>query len=104
MLGLAIIDMQRWMFRYPERAAQIPLLVGNVNALASAFVEIGLPIFDVRDDPQNRPKVAADDRTGIGSRAQSTIVSNRGSLSRLYFRIGAADSHSAGSDFRRSRS
>jgi nicotinamidase-related amidase len=48
MLGLVIIDMQRWMFRYPERAAQIPLLVGNVNALANAFNETGLPIFDVR--------------------------------------------------------
>jgi nicotinamidase-related amidase len=48
MLGLVIIDMQRWMFRYPERAEQVPLLVGNINALANVFVDRGLPIFDVR--------------------------------------------------------
>src|SRR5258708_1262034 len=48
MLSLIIIDMQRWMFRYPERAAQVPLLVNNINALADAFMEAGLPIFDVQ--------------------------------------------------------
>ncbi len=48
MLGLVIIDMQRWMFRYPERAAQLPLLVANINALANAFIETGLPIFDIQ--------------------------------------------------------
>jgi hypothetical protein len=29
MLGLVIIDMQKWMFRYPERAAQIDSLVAR---------------------------------------------------------------------------
>jgi nicotinamidase-related amidase len=47
MLGLAIIDMQKWMFRYPERAAQIDQLIDNINAISKAF-EPGLPIFDVR--------------------------------------------------------
>jgi hypothetical protein len=46
MLGLAIIDMQKWMFRYPERAAQIDRLIGNINAITKAF-EPGFPIFDV---------------------------------------------------------
>jgi nicotinamidase-related amidase len=46
--ALVIIDMQKWMFRYPERAAQIPLLVANINALADAFTERRLPIFDVQ--------------------------------------------------------
>jgi nicotinamidase-related amidase len=48
MLGLVIIDMQRWMFRYPERAAQLPFLVANINALANAFIETRLPIFDIQ--------------------------------------------------------
>ena len=47
MLGLVIIDMQKWMFRYPERAAQIDLLVANINAVAKVF-ERELPIFDVQ--------------------------------------------------------
>ena len=47
MLGLAIIDMQKWMFRYPERAAQIDLLNQNINAISEAFAA-GFPIFDVR--------------------------------------------------------
>ena len=37
MLGLVIIDMQKWMFRYPERAAQIDSLVANINAVAKVF-------------------------------------------------------------------
>lgn len=47
MLGLVIIDMQKWMFRYPERAAQINSLVANINAVAKVF-ERELPIFDVQ--------------------------------------------------------
>ena len=47
MLGLVIIDMQKWMFRYPERAAQIDSLVANINAVAKVF-ERELPIFDVQ--------------------------------------------------------
>jgi nicotinamidase-related amidase len=47
MLGLAIIDMQKWMFRYPDRAAQIDRLNRNINAISKAF-EPGFPIFDVR--------------------------------------------------------
>jgi len=33
MLGLVIIDMQKWMFRYPERAAQIDQLNRNISAI-----------------------------------------------------------------------
>jgi nicotinamidase-related amidase len=47
MLGLAIIDMQKWMFRYPERATQIDQLVDNINAISKAF-DAGFPIFDVQ--------------------------------------------------------
>jgi nicotinamidase-related amidase len=47
MLGLVIIDMQKWMFREPERTAQIDSLVANINTVANAF-EPELPIFDVR--------------------------------------------------------
>jgi nicotinamidase-related amidase len=48
MLGLIVIDMQRWMFRYPERAAQLPSLVANIDALTAKFAEHGLPIFNVQ--------------------------------------------------------
>ena len=47
MLGLVIIDMQRWMFRHPERAAQIGSLITNINVLTKMF-EHRLPIFNVR--------------------------------------------------------
>jgi isochorismate hydrolase len=43
MRALAIIDMQRWMFRYPERAAQLPSLIDNINWLSDAFAAQGLP-------------------------------------------------------------
>jgi len=48
MQALAVIDMQRWMFRYPERAAQLGRLVPVINALAANFAAAGLPEFDVR--------------------------------------------------------
>jgi nicotinamidase-related amidase len=47
MLGLVIIDMQKWMFRDQERAAQIDSLVANINTVAKVF-ERELPIFDVQ--------------------------------------------------------
>ena len=47
MLALAIIDMQRWMFRLPERAAQLPPLVLAINKLAVDFEASGLPVFNV---------------------------------------------------------
>lgn len=47
MLGLMILDMQKWMFRHPERAAQIPGLLTNINTLAAAFAEARLPIINV---------------------------------------------------------
>lgn len=47
MLGLAIIDMQNWMFRLPEREAQIPALVASINTLVDAFVAEGLPVFHI---------------------------------------------------------
>ena len=48
MQALAIIDMQRWMFRTPERTAQLPALVPVLNRLAAEFDAAGLPVFDVR--------------------------------------------------------
>jgi nicotinamidase-related amidase len=47
MQALAIIDMQRWMFRLPERAAQLPAVVPVINRLAVAFEASGLPVFNV---------------------------------------------------------
>jgi|EndMetStandDraft_3_1072993.scaffolds.fasta_scaffold155583_1 nicotinamidase-related amidase len=47
MLGLVIIDMQKWMFRYPERAAQIDQLNRNISAISKEF-ELRFPIFDVQ--------------------------------------------------------
>lgn len=46
--ALLVVDMQRWMFRIPERAAQLPALVPAINALAADFSASGLPIFEVR--------------------------------------------------------
>jgi nicotinamidase-related amidase len=47
MLGLVVIDMQKWMFRYPERKAQVPSLLRSINSLISSFGRARLPIFDV---------------------------------------------------------
>jgi nicotinamidase-related amidase len=47
MQGLAIIDMQRWMFRLPERAAQLPALVRAIDRLLIDFETSGLPVFNV---------------------------------------------------------
>jgi hypothetical protein len=44
MQALAIIDMQRWMFRLPERAAQLPALVPAIDRLEpnlSDFIRAG---------------------------------------------------------------
>lgn len=48
MRALAIIDMQRWMFRLPERAAQLDALVPVINTLVADFAAAGLPVFDIR--------------------------------------------------------
>lgn len=48
MQALAVIDMQRWMFQQPERAAQLPALVPVLGRLVGRFAGAGLPIFDVR--------------------------------------------------------
>src|SRR6266542_5463200 len=48
MKALVIIDMQRWMFRLPERMAQAPRLVSHIDVLIGAFQRARLPIFDVR--------------------------------------------------------
>ena len=48
MQALAVINMQRWMFRLPERAAQLPTLVPAINKLAADFTAAALPVFDVR--------------------------------------------------------
>jgi nicotinamidase-related amidase len=47
MQALAIIDMQRWMFRLPERAAQLPAVVPAINKLVLDFEASGLLVFDV---------------------------------------------------------
>jgi nicotinamidase-related amidase len=47
MQALAIIDMQRWMFRLPDRAAQLPAVVPAINRLAAAFSARGQPVFNV---------------------------------------------------------
>ncbi len=47
MQALAIVDMQRWMFRFPERRAQLPTVVPAINRLAAVFSAGGNPIFDV---------------------------------------------------------
>ena len=46
--ALLIVDMQRWMFRTPERAAQLPAVVPAINALAADFSASGVPVFEVR--------------------------------------------------------
>jgi nicotinamidase-related amidase len=48
--ALLIIDMQRWMFRTPERSAQLPVLCANIASLIAVFETSGLPIFDVRTE------------------------------------------------------
>lgn len=40
--------MQRWMFRLPERAAQLAGLIPTINRLMAQFAEAGTPVFDVR--------------------------------------------------------
>jgi len=47
MQALAIVDMQRWMFRFPERRAQLSTLVPALNRLAAAFNASGHPVFEV---------------------------------------------------------
>jgi nicotinamidase-related amidase len=47
MQALALIDMQRWMFRLPERAAQLPAVVPAINKLVADFEASGLPVFNV---------------------------------------------------------
>ncbi|MPZ54939.1 MAG: isochorismatase family protein [Rhizobiales bacterium] len=48
MQALAIVDMQRWMFREPDRAAQLPALLPVINRLAADYVAADLPVFDIR--------------------------------------------------------
>jgi nicotinamidase-related amidase len=47
MQALAVVDMQRWMFRFPERRAQLPALVPALNRLAAAFEAAGHPVFEI---------------------------------------------------------
>ena len=39
MLSLVIIDMLKWMFRYADRAAQLPSPVSTINNLPVAFLK-----------------------------------------------------------------
>jgi nicotinamidase-related amidase len=47
MQALIIVDMQRWMFRHPERAAQLPAIVPTINRLAASFAANEWPIFSI---------------------------------------------------------
>ncbi len=47
MLALVIIDMQRWMFRTPDRLAQVGTMLPVIESLASRFTQAKLPIYDV---------------------------------------------------------
>ncbi|WP_082172072.1 cysteine hydrolase family protein [Methylobacterium indicum] len=47
MLALVIIDMQRWMFRTPERSDQVGNILPAIDGLASHFAQANLPIYDV---------------------------------------------------------
>ncbi len=48
MQALVIIDMQRWMFRLPERLEQVPSLIAGIEKLTAAFEAAQRPIYDVR--------------------------------------------------------
>lgn len=48
MQALIVVDMQRWMFRLPEREAQLATNVPAINRLAADFAAAGLPVFDVQ--------------------------------------------------------
>lgn len=47
MQALIIVDMQRWMFRLPEREAQLATVVPAINLLAARFSAVGWPVFEV---------------------------------------------------------
>ncbi len=47
MQALVIVDMQRWMFRQPERARQLPAVVSAISRLAESFAAARRPIFNV---------------------------------------------------------
>lgn len=47
MQALMIIDMQKWMFRYPERLAQVGKLTSNIATLVSLFEEKHYPVFEI---------------------------------------------------------
>jgi nicotinamidase-related amidase len=48
MQALIVVDMQRWMFRLPEREAQLATIVPTINKLATDFAAADRPVFDVR--------------------------------------------------------
>ena len=48
MQALVVVDMQRWMFQRPERAAQLAAIVPVINGLAADFAASNQPVFDVR--------------------------------------------------------
>ena len=47
MKALVIGDMQRWMFRTPDRSAQVTGLLSAINRMTSVFLQDNLPIFSV---------------------------------------------------------
>ena len=48
MQALVIIDMQRWMFRLPERLEQVPSLIASIEQLTTAFEVAQRSIYHVR--------------------------------------------------------
>jgi nicotinamidase-related amidase len=45
--ALVVIDLQRWMFRMPERLAQVDGILSSLSILVSRFEQAKLPIYDV---------------------------------------------------------
>ncbi|MFD2262437.1 cysteine hydrolase family protein [Lacibacterium aquatile] len=50
MRALLVIDMQRWMFRTPDRAAQLPVLLQAIERLSLDFEARNQPLFDIRTE------------------------------------------------------
>lgn len=47
MIALAVIDMQRWMFRKPDRLAQVDAMLQSIDVLASHCARLRLSIYDI---------------------------------------------------------
>jgi nicotinamidase-related amidase len=53
--ALAVIDMQEWVFREPQRAAKLPGLIAGVNRALVAAETYGWPVYEIRTEwPHDR--------------------------------------------------